>query len=153
MEPEPDPSRGSESTAACGSRVRVAIPPGGRSALAAASVSVADLTNACGRKLFARSAFSRRVATVNRQNCIKMGKTWLLGVQMSGPKPKRAPYVEVCLARPVKRQNEELAATVVDFRAWLGTVLGAVVPDRPSPCRLGRLTHALKPNNILAPIQ
>jgi hypothetical protein len=29
MEPEPDPSRGSESTAACGSRVRVAIPPGG----------------------------------------------------------------------------------------------------------------------------
>jgi hypothetical protein len=30
MEPEPDPSRGSESTAACGSRVRVAIPPGGR---------------------------------------------------------------------------------------------------------------------------
>jgi hypothetical protein len=30
MEPEPDPSRGSEPTAACGSRVRVAIPPGGR---------------------------------------------------------------------------------------------------------------------------
>jgi hypothetical protein len=54
---------------------------------------VADLTNACGRKLFARSAFSRRVANyvVNRQNCIKMGKTWLLGAQMSGPKPKRAP--------------------------------------------------------------